>query len=101
MIIAKVLGTVVCTQKDEKLVGSKLQVVAPVGIVDLKQDGKPIVVVDSIGAGEGELVLVVTGSSARQTSKTQNTPVDAVIMGIIDSIEVDGKMTFEKSWGVR
>ena len=53
--------------------------------------------VDTVGAGEGEIVLVVSGSSARQTTKTQNTPVDAVIMGIVDSIELEGKVVYRKS----
>ncbi len=97
MIACKVVGTVVCTRKDEKLVGTKLQVVQPVSLQDQSPDGKPLVAIDTVGAGEGEIVLVVSGSSARQTSRTQNTPVDAVIMGIVDSIEMDGKVVYRKS----
>ncbi len=96
MIAARVVGTVVCTRKDEKLVGSKLLVVQPVNVLDLSTDGKPIVAVDSVGAGQGEIVLVVSGSSARQTSRTQNTPTDATIMAIVDSIEVQGEWIFRK-----
>jgi microcompartment protein CcmK/EutM len=96
LIVAKVVGTVVCTRKDEKLTGAKLQVVQPVSLMDGSPDGKPIVAVDSVGAGQGEVVLVVSGSSARQTSRTQNTPVDATIMAIVDTIEVDGKVRFRK-----
>lgn len=97
MLVAKVIGTVVCTQKDEKLVGTKLQVVVPLNIQSLAYEGKPLVAVDAIGAGQGEVVLVVSGSSARQTAKTKDTPVDAVIMGIVDSLEVEGKPTYKKS----
>lgn len=96
MIICKVIGTVVCTQKDEKLTGAKLQVVLPINMENGSPDGKPIVAVDSIGAGTGEWVLVVSGSSARQTTRTKDTPVDAVIMAIIDTIEVLGRITFQK-----
>ncbi|MEW5865739.1 MAG: EutN/CcmL family microcompartment protein [Bacillota bacterium] len=96
MIACKVVGTVVCTRKDDKLVGSKLQVVQPISLVDQSPDGKPLVAIDTVGAGEGEIVLVVSGSSARQTSKTQNTPVDAVIMGIVDSIEMEGRVVYRK-----
>ncbi|MBI2264880.1 MAG: EutN/CcmL family microcompartment protein [Armatimonadetes bacterium] len=96
MIICKVIGTIVCTQKDEKLTGAKLQLVLPMDTKTFQPDGRPLVAVDSIGAGQGEMVLVVSGSSARLTARTQNTPVDAVIMGIIDTIEIEGMLTFEK-----
>lgn len=96
MIACRVVGTVVCTRKDDKLVGSKLQVAQPISLEDLSPDGKPLVAIDTVGAGEGEIVLVVSGSSARQTSKTQNTPVDAVIMGIVDCIEMEGKVVYRK-----
>jgi microcompartment protein CcmK/EutM len=99
MLIGKVIGTVVCTQKDEKLTGAKLQVVLPIHASTLQPEGKPIIAVDSIGAGDHELVLVATGSSARQTQKTKDTPVDAVIMAIIDSLEADGKLTYQKTGG--
>ncbi len=97
MITCKVLGSVVCTRKDEKLVGTKLLVVQPISLDNQAPDGKSLVAVDTVGAGEGEIVLVVSGSSARQTTKTQNTPVDAVIMGIVDSIELEGKVVYRKS----
>lgn len=87
----------VCTRKDEKLVGTKLLVVQPISLDNQAPDGKSLVAIDTVGAGEGEIVLVVSGSSARQTTKTQNTPVDAVIMGIIDSIELEGKVVYRKS----
>ena len=96
MIFARVTGTVVCTLKDEKLVGSKLLLLQPVDLAGAAK-GNPLVAVDSVGAGEGELVLVVQGSSARQTSRTDGRPVDAVIFAIVDSVEQDGKNVFRKS----
>lgn len=96
MILARILGTVVCTQKDPKLEGAKLQLVQPVDFHTLKGDGKPMVAVDSVGAGQGEIVLVAGGSSARQTQQTQNTPTDAVIMAIVDAIDIEGRTTYRK-----
>ena len=96
MIFARVTGTVVCTLKDEKLVGSKLLLVQPVDLGGAAK-GNPLVAVDSVGAGEGELVLVVQGSSARQTSRTDGRPVDAVIFAIVDTVEQNGKTAFKKS----
>lgn len=96
MIAARVTGTVVCTRKDEKLIGMKILVVQPVNMTDMSDDGKPLVAIDSVGAGQGEIVLVVAGSSARQTGRTQNTPTDATIMAIVDSIELAGRWIFRK-----
>lgn len=96
MIFARVTGSVVCTQKDEKLVGSKLLLLQPVDLAGAAK-GNPLVAVDSVGAGEGELVLVVQGSSARQTSRTEGRPVDAVIFAIVDTVEQDGKRVFHKT----
>lgn len=95
MIFARVVGSVVCTQKDEKLVGTKLLLVQPVDLEDAPQ-GKPLVAVDAVGAGTSELVLLVQGSSARQTSRTADNPVDAVIFAIVDTVEKDGKTVFTK-----
>ena len=96
MIVCRVVGNVVSTNKDEKLRGMKLMIVQPVDMHEQKPDGKPLVAIDTVGAGEGEIVLVVSGSSARQTKVTTNTPVDATIMGILDYIEIGGKRTFSK-----
>lgn len=96
MIFARVSGSVVCTQKDEKLVGCKLLLVQPVDLSGAAK-GNPLVAVDAVGAGEGELVLLVQGSSARQTSRTQGNPVDAVIFAIVDTVEQGGKVVFKKS----
>ncbi len=96
MIFARVTGTVVCTLKDEKLTGSKLLLVQPVDVAGSPKGG-PLVAVDSVGAGEGELVLIVQGSSARQTTRTEGRPVDAVIFAIVDTVEQGGKTAFKKS----
>ncbi|MBI5501104.1 MAG: EutN/CcmL family microcompartment protein [Deltaproteobacteria bacterium] len=96
MFLARVIGSVVSTRKSEKLVGAKLLVVDPVDFVHQKGEGKPLVAVDSVGAGEGEIVLVVQGSSARLTEASKDTPTDATIMAIVDSVEFDGRRTFTK-----
>ncbi|MCK5106318.1 MAG: EutN/CcmL family microcompartment protein [Elusimicrobiales bacterium] len=96
MLFARVVGNVVCTHKDDKLVGSKLLLVQPVGLDD-KPRGNVLVGIDSVGAGEGELVLIVQGSSARQTQKTENNPVDCTIFAIVDTIEKQGKIVFTKA----
>lgn len=96
MLITRVVGSAVSTIKDEKLTGLKLLVVREVTPAN-ELVGKPLVAIDAVGAGEGELVLVATGSSARQTTVTHNKPVDAVIMAILDSLEVEGALTYVKN----
>jgi microcompartment protein CcmK/EutM len=96
MLIAKVVGTAVSTIKDEKLVGRKLLIVRQTDEKGQPQ-GKPFVAVDTVDAGTGDLVLTCAGSSARQTAITKDTPVDAVIMSIIDSLQVDGEVVFRKT----
>ncbi len=86
MIIGKVIGTVWSTKKDENLVGAKFLIVRELDL-DLNEKTNFVIAVDSVGAGEGEVVLVATGSSARQTNITKNKPVDAVIMAIIDKLD--------------
>lgn len=86
MILARVIGTVWATRKDEKLQGLKLQIVRPVAL-DLKDREGFLVAVDAVGAGVGEIVLVVQGSSARQTVLTEGKPVDATIMAIVDKLD--------------
>ncbi len=96
MLIAKVIGTTVSTIKDEKLVGRKLLILRQTDETGALS-GKPYVAVDTLDAGIGDLVLTCSGSSARQTNITKDTPVDAVVMAVIDSLEVEGKETFRKS----
>ncbi len=96
MRIAKVVGVTIATIKDEKLIGRKLLVVRETDETG-EIFGKPMVAVDTLDAGVGDLVLIAQGSSARQTSITDASPVDAVIMAIIDSLEVDGRVTFRKA----
>lgn len=96
MQIARVIGSTVATIKDEKLTGRKLLIVRETDETG-KEVGKPYVAVDTVDAGTGDLVLVAAGSSARQTIQTKDSPVDAVIMAVIDSLEVSGKVTFRKS----
>lgn len=96
MLIAKVIGTTVSTIKDEKLHGRKLLILRQSDETGATS-GRPYVAVDTVDAGVGDLVLTAAGSSARQTDVTKDTPVDAVIMSIIDSLEVDGKVVFRKS----
>lgn len=95
MIFARVVGSVVCTLKDEKLVGAKLLLVQPMDL-EGRAKGHPLVAVDAAGAGEGELVLLVQGSSARQTSRTEGNPVDCAIFAIVDTVEREGKVVFSK-----
>ena len=95
MLIARVIGTTVSTIKDEKLEGRKLLILRQTDETGATSD-KPYVAVDTVDAGIGDLVLTAAGSSARQTTVTKDTPVDSVIMSIIDSLEVDGKVVFRK-----
>jgi len=97
MIVGKVVGNVVSTNKAERLIGKKLLVVQPVDMFTLESDGKPLVSIDSVGSGNGEIVMVVGGSSARQTTITKDTPVDSAIVGVIDTIEIEGKQVFTKN----
>jgi ethanolamine utilization protein EutN len=85
MLIAKVLGNLWATKKDERLNGYKLLAVQIKG----SSPGKTVVAVDTIGAGIGEDVLIVRGSMTRNILKDKDTPIDAAIVGIIDSVEVD------------
>ena len=96
MKFAVVTGNCVATRKDERISGRKLLVIQTVDI-HFEPVGDPLVAIDAVGAGEGELVLFASGSSARQTIVTEGTPCDCVIMAIVDSVEKDGRYIFEKS----
>jgi microcompartment protein CcmK/EutM len=96
MRIAKVVGVAVATVKDQRLEGGKCLLVAaadPTG----EAQGYPFVALDMVGAGEGELVMIVEGSSARIAAGDAGRPVDAVIVGILDSLRHEGQMTYTKS----
>ncbi|MDR3070382.1 MAG: EutN/CcmL family microcompartment protein [Propionibacteriaceae bacterium] len=88
MYLAKVRGTVVATQKDRNLVGFKLLVTQRLDVVG-EYIGKPDVSVDTVGAGVGETVIVVGGSSARYAAGNPDAPIDSTIIGIVDSTEID------------
>ena len=93
MILARVEGNIVATKKTSKMTGTKFLVVRPLLIdsakaTELKPGTTTLVAVDSLGAGEGEIVLVVQGSSARLAAEDKNSPVDAVVIGIVDQVEV-------------
>ncbi len=89
MLLARIVGTVVATRKDERLVSQKLLIVRPVSPQG-KPEGSYLVAVDTVDAGFGEIVLVVSGSSARMASGMKDCPVDAAIVGIVDTIDVHG-----------
>lgn len=87
MILARIVGTVVATQKDERLVSSKLLVAQPLDARGREQ-GADLVAVDTVDAGFGETVLIVSGSSARMAAGLKDAPVDAAIVGIVDAVEI-------------
>jgi microcompartment protein CcmK/EutM len=101
MFVAKVTGAVVATQKVETMVGRKLLVVEPYRLdpdsrQSLKTTGRTFVAVDTVGAGEGEFVLITQGSSARLTPETKNLPIDTVIVGIVDKVHVDQQCVYQR-----
>ena len=101
MFVAKVTGSLVSTQKVEALVGHKLLVVEPYRLEPKERNrlvttGRTFIAVDTMGAGEGEYVLLTQGSSARLTPETKNLPIDAVIVGIVDSVHVDHQCVFDR-----
>ena len=101
MFVAKVTGSLVSTQKVESMVGRKLLLVEPYRLnpetrQTLKTTGRELVAVDTVGAGEGEFVLITQGSSARLTPETKNLPVDTVIVGIVDTVNVDQQRVYDK-----
>lgn len=99
MFLAKVTGSVVSTQKVDEMVGQKLLVVEPLRVDEKKRDslkgtGRTFISVDTVGAGEGEIVLIVQGSSARFTPGTKTLPIDCAIVGIVDRVTVDSDSIF-------
>ena len=103
MFLARVTGHVVATQKDKVLNGQKLYVVEPLNVkydesakpASLGNTGRAIVALDVVGCGEGQIVLVVQGSSARMTEQTKNLPADAAIIGIVDTAVFAGKTFYQ------
>jgi microcompartment protein CcmK/EutM len=101
MFVAKVTGSIVATQKVASMTGHKLLVVEPYRIDPADRDrlvttGRTFVAVDTVGAGQDEFVLIVQGSSARLTPETKNLPVDATIIGIVDTVHIDQKCVFNR-----
>jgi ethanolamine utilization protein EutN len=101
MFIAKVTGSLVATQKVDKMVGRKLMIVEPYRLDEKQRDrlvttGRTFVAVDTVGAGEGEFVLITQGSSARLTPETKDLPIDTVIIGIVDTVHVDRACVFNR-----
>ncbi len=95
MILAKVVGTVVSTQKEQSMESLRFMLVQPVDI-EGEPSGSHVVAVDAVGSGPGEYVLYASGSSARQTVVTDKRPCDAVIMAIVDNWEIDGVVKYRK-----
>ncbi len=88
MILARIVGTVVSTRKDPRLEGKKLLIAKPISPQGADEPGY-LVAVDSVGAGAGETVLIVSGSSARNAAECKDRPVDAAIIGIVDTVQLD------------
>ena len=89
MKIAKVIGNICATRKEDKLAGYKLLIVQPLNILSGGKENEPLVACDIIGAGVGETVLIVSGSSARSAAGDMSVPVDATVVGIVDDQEID------------
>jgi microcompartment protein CcmK/EutM len=98
MNLGKVVGMVVASQKEPSMNGCRFMLVRTVDEHG-KETGGQVVAVDAVGAGPGELVLVATGSSARQTTATDKRPCDAVIMAIVDSWDIHGEVKYRKGDG--
>jgi len=93
--LGRVVGTLVASKKEPLMEGMKLLIVRQLD-ADNAETGGYVVAVDAVGAGEGEIVLYASGSSARQTEITRDRPVDAVVMAIVDSWDVGGEERFHK-----
>ena len=95
MLLGRVTGTVVASQKEPLMEGLTLLVLRQIGVDNADGSGY-VVAVDAVGAGVGEVVMYASGSSARQTAVTQNRPCDAVVMAIVDTWDVDGETSYTK-----
>lgn len=101
MFVAKVTGSLVSTQKVATMVGYKLLVVEPYRVdpkdrSSLATTGRTFIAVDTLGAGVGDLVLLTQGSSARMTPETKNMPIDAVVIGIVDTVHVEQQCVYHR-----
>ncbi len=106
MFLARVTGSVVATQKVASMTGHKLLTVEPYRVDDKERDrlvptGRTFVVVDTLGAGIDEMVLICQGSSARLTPETEKLPIDAVVIGLVDTVDVGGQVVFSCTWRAR
>jgi microcompartment protein CcmK/EutM len=104
MFLARVTGSLVATQKVASMTGHKLLIVEPYRVDDKERDrlvptGRTFVVVDTLGAGVDELVLICQGSSARLTPETEKLPIDAVVIGLIDTVDICGDVIFSATRG--
>lgn len=102
MFVAKVTGSVISTQKVDSMVGYKLLVVEPYRLEpksrqSLETTGRTFVAVDTLGAGQGDYVLITQGSSARLTPETKNMPIDCVVVGIVDSVHVNQAKVYSRN----
>ena len=95
MLLGKVVGTLVASRKDEKLEGFKFLVVKKINIEN-QETGDYVIAADAVQAGIGDVVMYASGSSARQTTVTDKKPCDAVIMAVVDTWEVGGKVKYQK-----
>lgn len=87
MQIGRIMGTVVATRKDERLIGTKLMITQPLDI-DLSPKGEPLIAVDTVGAGIGELVIYAKGTASRIAANKLDAPIDASVIGIIDEMDI-------------
>ena len=97
MLLARVKGTVVSTHKPSSMEGMRFLLLEKIDAVSLVGKGEYVVGIDGVGANAGEIVFYVTGSSARMTDVTKGKPSDATIIAVVDTIEKDGKVTYQKS----
>jgi len=102
MFVAKVTGSLVATPKVDSMVGHKLLVIEPYRLESDQRDrlvttGRTFIAVDTLGAGEGDFVLITQGSSARLTPETKNMPVDCVVIGIVDTVHIATQNVYQRS----
>ena len=97
MQIARVVGTVVSTTKSDRLTGLKMLLVKPIDLETFEEKGNILVAFDAVGAGEGEIVMICSGSSSRNTTVTEGKPSDTSIIAIIDYIDLRNKRIFSKA----